>query len=255
MPANSRALAILGVAVVLAVAGVAAYVMTRHDEAPVAPRHSPPHATSGEWNDKTSDLADRIDAARTNAPAAKGGEPGPAEAPQPDTNPSRRGDAAAEPPVPEVDHDDGADGQMAKLKEIAKATAKSRVVYRMGLFTDATEDGIANRRAQALADARALTNLYGVKGETAQAQIRSAFQDQWDLGAREIGPIVHDGLEKADIAMVRERLAGLYSEIDRRLRPLFDDETWKQYEAGAAGLRKADGEILDEFEKARLNLK
>jgi hypothetical protein len=252
MPTSSRALLIAGVAVVVAVGALAVFVMSGHDEARVAPPRSAPHAAT----DEPSDLADRIDAARTHAPAATGGEPGPAagssDAPRPDSNPSRRSDAAAEPPAPEVDHNDGADGQMAKLKEIAKSTAKSRVVYRMGLFTDATEDGIANRRAQALADARTLTNMYSVKGETAQAQIRSAFQDQWDLGAREIGPIVHDGLEKADIAMVRERLAGLYSETDRRLRPLFDDATWKQYEAAAAGLRKADGEILDEFEKARL---
>jgi hypothetical protein len=252
MSQRSLAPALVGVAGVVIVAGVVAYFVLGPDKAPVAPSPSPPHAATGEWNDKTSDLADRIEAARTRK--ATGGEPGPAppEAPKPDANPSRRSDAAAEPPAPEVDHNDGADGQMAKLKEIAKATAKGRVVYRMSLFTDATDDGIANRRAQALADARALTNMYGVKGDTAQAQIRSAFQDQWDLGAREIGPIVHDGLEKADIAMVRERLTGLYAETDRRLRPLFDEETWKQYEAAAAGLRKADGEILDDFEKTRL---
>lgn len=253
MSQRSLAPALVGVAVVLIVAGVAAFFVVGRDRAPVAPPRSPSAAKTGEWSDKqAADLQDRIERARSEAPPAKDGSTPPTDAPPPETPVSGRNNAAAEPPAPEVDHNDGADGQMAKLKEIAKATAKSRVVYRMGLFTDATDDGIANRRAQALADARALTNLYGVKGDAAQAEIRSAFQDQWDLGAREIGPIVHDGLEKADIAMVRERLTSLYSETDRRLRPLFDDETWKQYEAAAAGLRKADGEILDDFEKVRL---
>jgi len=248
----SRARAFLAAVVVLVLAGVVAYVVAGRDAAPVAP--SP--AAVGKSNEKRpADLAEQIELARSHALAATGGEPAPlAVPPPPDTNPSRHPDAA-EPLAPESDPSDGADGQMARLKQIAKSTAKSRVVYRMNLFTDATEEGIANRRTQALADARALANVYGLKGEDVQAEIRATFQEQWDRGARDIGPIVHDGLEKADVATVRERLAGLYSQTDQRLRPLFDEETWKQYEAAAGGLRKADGEILDEFEKARLNLK
>ena len=247
-----RARALLAAAVVLVLAGVVAYVAAGRNPAPVAP----PPAPAGKSNDKTpADLAEQIDLARFPAPTAPDGEAAPDSVPPPsDTNPPRQADAA-EPPAPESDPNDGANGQMARLQQIAKGTAKSRVVYRMNLFTDATEGGIANRRTQALADARALAHVYGLKDESAQAEIRATFQDQWDRGARDIGPIVHDGLEKADIATVRDRLAGLYSETDRRLRPLFDEETWKRYEASAAGLRKADGEILDEFEKARLHLK
>ena len=54
---------------------------------------------------------------------------------------------------------------MARLKEIAHSTQKAGVVYQMSLFTDATQDGADNRRAQAMADAQSLMNVYGLKGD------------------------------------------------------------------------------------------
>jgi hypothetical protein len=264
MQDRSPARAILGGALVVVLSGVAAYVgasLAGSGTPPAAPPREPPRATTGEWNDRrTNDLERRVELveemARTAldlARAKAGTEPakpaGPAEEPAPSESGGRRPDAA-EPPAPAPN--DGPDSQMEALKAIARSTAKARVVHRMNLFTDATEEGIAARRAQALSEARALLHVYALKGETAQNEVRGACQELYDKGAREVGPLVHDGLEKADIGMVKERLAGIYADTDRRLRPLFDEETWKLYESAAAGLRKADGEILDEFEKARL---
>jgi hypothetical protein len=266
MPERSRAAAVLGAAAVVLASGVAAYVgagLAHHDTPPAPPpRNAPPAASSGEWNDRrTLDLEKRVDLveetaraalelARSRAGAAPDRPAAPAEPPKTAEDGTPRRPDAAEPPAAPKDNE--ADAQAAALKAIARTTAKNRVVHRMSLFTDATEEGAANRRAQALADARALAHVYGLKGDDVQAELRAAYQDLWDRGARDIGPIVHDGLENADIATVRDRLASIYAETDRRLKPLFDEETWKLYELASQGLRQADGEILDDFEKARL---
>lgn len=271
---RSPARSILGGAVVVVLSGAAAFVGTRlaRDEpaAPSAPgpRPAADSATVDALERRIGYLEKRVDLVEETSRtalelarlldermrAAPGTHPpaAPATSPAPDgTAPSRStGDPAAK---PEPDRDDGADGQMARLREIAKTTTRGRVVHTMTLFADATREGDANRAAQANAEAAALINRFGLDGDAVEDKIRKVYADEWAAGARDIGPIVHDGLGKADVATVRQRLRGLYEETDRQLRPFFDDETWKQYQDAAAGMRKAGEAVLDEFEKERLS--
>jgi hypothetical protein len=271
---RSPARSILGGAVVVVLSGAAAFVGTRLAREETAPPAAPgarpatdPSAVEAlerrlGYLEKRVDLVEEtsrtaLELARLLDERMRSG-PGTAPKAAPSAEPSTGGSKTSNagggttPPKPEPDRDDGADGQMAHLREIAKTTTRGRVVHAMTLFADASREGDANREAQANAEALALINRFGLDGDVVEDKIRKVFADQWTSGARDIGPIVHDGLGKADIATVRERLRGIYAETDKRLRPFFDDETWKQYQDAAEGMRKAGETVLDEFEKERL---
>jgi hypothetical protein len=271
MSDRSPARSILGGAAVVVLAGLAAYVGARagRGEPAETPQRGPAPASDASLESidrRLAYLEKRMDVAEINVQTAlelaraagrapdnsNSAAPG-AATPSPDgTTAPKPADGAPPKALQPVDVNDGADGQMAKLRELHATTSRGRVVHTMTLYTDATREGDANRAAQALADAQALAQRYGLAGDEIAKKLEKVYADEWAQGAREIGPLVHDGLEKADIGTVRERLKTLWTETDRKLRPLFDDETWKTYEEAAAGQRKAGEAVLDEFEKARL---
>src|SRR5262245_21535432 len=267
---RSPARSILGGAAVVLLSGLAAY-LGAHAGSP-APAEAP-HRESAGPSDTALESIDRrlkyleqrmdvveinvqtaLDLARNAAahPPAGGNSAVPAPSPEGATTTPKPADAQP-PKALEPNRNDGADGQMAKLRDLHATTSKGRVVHTMTLYTDATRDGDANRTAQSLADAQALMQRYGLSGDEVAKKIEKVYAEEWAQGAREIGPLVHDGLEKSDVSMVRERLKTLWADTDRKLRGFFDDETWKSYEESMAGQRKANEAVLDEFEKARLN--
>lgn len=271
---RSPARPILGGAAVVLLSGAAAYVGSRlaHEDPVPAPESSRAGSESAavealerrlgylekrvdlvEESSRTAlELARLLDERMRAAPApVRGTTPGDATSPDGPRSSNANGAAAKGEPAPEAD--DGAGGQMATLREISRSTTRGRVVHAMSLFADASREGDANREAQSNSDAMALINRFGLDGDVVEDKVRKAFADEWAAGARDIGPIVRDGLAKADIATVRERLRALQAETDRRLRPLFDDTTWKQYEEAVAGSRLAGEAVLDEFEKERLS--
>lgn len=272
MSDRSPARSILGGAAVVLLSGLAAYLGAHageHEPAD-APQRGPATASDSALESidrRLSYLEKRMDVVEINAqtalemarnagraPEGPANATGGAAAPASDgtTKPPKPADSAPPKALEPVDRNDGADGQMAKLRELHATTSKGRVVHTMTLYTDATRDGDANRATQAAADAQALMQRYGLSGDEVAAKLEKVYSDEWAQGAREIGPLVHDGLEKADIATVRDRLKALWSDTDKKLRPFFDDETWKTYEEAAAGQRKAGEAVLDDFEKARL---
>jgi hypothetical protein len=269
MSDRSPARSILGAAAVVLLSGLAAY-LGAHAGSP-SPAEAPQHEakTASDAAIESVDrrlkyVEQRMDAVEINvqtaldlargaaARAPAGNSPTPAGvSPEAARSPAKAVDPGqVKPPV--VDRNDGADGQMAKLRETHAKTSRAMVVQTMTLYTDATREGDANRTSQSLSDAQALMQRYGLSGDELAPKIEKVYAEEWAQGAREIGPLVHDGLEKADVSMVRERLKTLWADTDRKLREFFDDEKWKTYEEAVAGQRKASEAVLDEFEKARL---
>ena len=269
MSDRSPARSILGAAAVVLLSGLAAYLGARAGGA--APAEAP-HSEPNKVSDAALESIDRrlkyveqrvdvveisvqtaLELARNAAAHAPAGvTPAPAGAGPDGTTKSAKPADPQQNKLVVVDRNDGADGQMDKLRETHAKTSRGHVVHAMSLYTDATREGEANRTAQSLSDAQALMQRYGFSGDELAPKIEKVFAEEWAQGAREIGPLVHDGLEKADVSMVRERLKTLWADTDRKLRGFFDDETWKTYEEAVAGQRKASEAVLDEFEKARL---
>jgi hypothetical protein len=273
MPDRSPARSILGPAAVVLLSGLAAFLGARAgrgDPADAQPREAAPASDAAlesidrrlKYIEQRMDVAEvniqtALELARNAAARAPASTTPTAPAPNGGhgTSPAKPAEAAPGKALQPVDRNDGADGQMAKLRELHATTSRGRVVHTMSLYTDATREGEEKRAAQSLADAQALMQRYGLSGDDVAKKLEKVFADEWAQGAREIGPLVHDGLEKSDVSMVRERLKTLWSDTDRKLREFFDEETWKSYEQAMEGQRKANESVLDEFEKARLGTK
>jgi hypothetical protein len=259
MSDRSPVRSILGGAAVVALSGLAAYLGaslasrgTASVAAPPAPAGIDP-AQIESLERRLKYVEHRVDLLELRAGAANDAAPATSTTPAPAAAPPKtvaHDPAAPAVPVPPVD--DGADGQLAKLRDVSRATTRNVVVYQMSLMSDATTEGAANRLAQARLDARALMSRFALRGDELQDKLAKIYLDQWETSARDVGPIVRDGLEKADITTVKERLRGIHAATDKSVRPLLDDETWKQYESVAAAARKSAEGVLDEFEKTRL---
>jgi hypothetical protein len=262
MPDPTPARSFLGGAAVVLLAGVAAYVgagLARDGDAappPAAPAASGPSAAALESLERRiAYLEKRLDIVEVrvgNAGASDEPVAAPPAAPVAPTRP----DETAKPSAPAVKPDapapdESPEGQMARIQA---RSASNRLLHTMSLFSDATADGDAARSRQAVSDAMAFVQRFALDGDAVEDDLRQVFADQWAAGARDVGPIVRDGLEKADIATVRDRLRTIQAETDRRLREFLNEEQRKEYEESAAAGRKAAEALLDEYERKRLSL-
>jgi len=257
---------ILGGAAVVLLSGAAAYLggrMARRDAPPTDPDEPAADvdpATREAIDRRFGYLEKRVDVvedtARTALELAKNREERVVGAPPPPRElvadgPKPQSTAPDDPRAAPVDPSDR-DAVVARMTAAHRVVARNFVVGGMAQFSDTSKDAPANRAAQAMSDAHSLMSVYGMRGDEVRDQIVKIYKERLEAGARDIGPIVRDGLERTDIATVRARLRDLDAETDRKLRPFFDDATWKRYEVNADAARQSTNAVLDEFEKARL---
>jgi hypothetical protein len=268
MSQRSLASSILGGAVVVLLSGVAAYLGARMGRQN-ASTAEPSEPAASDVDPATRDAIDRRigylekrvdvveDTAHTALELAKSREehvggatvPPAARDAGPDAQKPRGPDADQRPaPVDPTDRD----AVVARMTAAYRVNKRNLVVGQMAAYADTTRDAAANRNLQANSDARELMAVLDLRGDDLRDQLAKIFRDRLESAARDIGPIVRDGLERTDIATVRSRLAAIDAETDRKLRALFDDATWKRYEPNAAANRQTTDAVLDEFEKARL---
>jgi hypothetical protein len=272
MSERSLASSILGGAVLIVLAGVAAYVGARMAQ-PDAPAADPESdGGSADLDPATRDAIDRRlgyiekrldiveDTARTaiemtklREPSTVGPSPAPAPTKESGADAPKPRPADAEPPKPAPFDPADRDAVVAFAVAKGRETARTRVVGEMAVYADTSKEGAANRSTQALSDAHLWMSLLDLRGDAVRDQFVKVFKERLDAAARDIGPIVKSGLERTDITVVRQRLRDLDAETDRKLRPLLDDATWKRYEESVGPMRQSTEAVLDEFEKARLS--
>ncbi len=257
---SERSLAAFGAVVVL-LSGGAAYVGARvasRDAAPAAVPTSEPaevdRTTLDAFDRRMGYLEKRIEALeealRNAADAPRSADLAPAAvAPAPAARADAPKSAAPDPTAPA--EPTGRDAVIANAPGIFRKTSRTMLVGAMALFADSTKDAQLHRAMQADADAFTLMSRLGLRDDATKSAVGKVFKERWEDGARDIGPVVRDGLERTDIATVRTRLHELDAATDKKLRALFDDATWKSYEPMSAAARDTADSILDEYEKAR----
>jgi hypothetical protein len=208
----------------------------------------------GYLKDEVEKLAERVDAlevsVRERAEAAAQESPK-SESPAPASPSAPTASEPSKAETPPQSIDDGAAGQMATLKEIYRKNLRSLLVGTMKIYADTSEEGARRRFAQGTSDGDGLVRRFGLDMDKSQEPARRILREQWEQASREIGPLVRDGLEKADVGTVRDRLRKIHADTDQKLRPLFDDEKWKQYQDVVTPVRKATEEVLEEFDRSR----
>src|SRR5207244_1262144 len=106
--------------------------------------------------------------------------------------------------------------------EMARRVSRGFADHVARTLADTSVKGAEDRQAQAVVEAAAVAHQFRITTEPGRDEVRRIFEDQWEAQARDVGPLVREGLDKADVAVVRDRLRDSWAETDRRMKPLLD---------------------------------
>jgi len=188
--------------------------------------------------DQVTDLRGRLDAAGM---AAKG--------PAPPTEAAKPRDPDLIDPEGALSPEERAQLIGARLQEQARKNAPVHVKFLFGLWADATAEGTAARKAQAIAEARSLAMQVGFT-EDSETDLREAFIAYHEQCARDLGPAVRD-TERPDLATVEAVHPKIWTALDERLRTLLGDTKFRIWSEQAEATRKITLDVYAEERKKR----
>ncbi len=134
---------------------------------------------------------------------------------------------------------------LASMRDIHLQGSRRFLTHQMKLLSDTSRQGAEDRRAQALVEAGQVARRFRLDATKEDAVLR-IYQEQLEQAHRDVGPLVRDGLERADVTVVRDRLRAIHKATDERIEPLLTEEQWKQYETEVANSRRLSEQSLEE---------
>lgn len=150
--------------------------------------------------------------------------------------------AAPDPEQPPKTDEEHQREQAAKIRSIALTAARSAVPAQFAALADDGPGADDARRFQATLDGRQMAMSVGVLGGPVDDLVE-IFRDQAAQLARDVGPLVRDGLDKADPSAVQTKLDAIWAETDRRARDVLGDR-FEKFLAEAETTRKVVREVV-----------
>jgi hypothetical protein len=255
MTSRSNAPLFVGGAAVVLLSGIAGFLggrMSQDASSPLeteAPLPPPSDVVLESMERRIADIGRRLDLLEMREPPVETSLVAPSAPVAPPTRPAA-GDPSSPGAAP-VEPASTKAGTEAGLEDLRRRTGREFLAGFIRTLADATPKGAEDRRVQANVDAQFLATRFGVRSDDGRAQIRTILDDQWSNQARDVGPLLRGGLEKADIATVRDRMKASWDETDRRIQPLLDETAWKDYQTEMNARHETFLSALDEIERGR----
>lgn len=184
--------------------------------------------------DAIGDLRNSVDALLELRARAPGGQPaaGPAGDEAHVAKPTTTGTVTPVPeagnlPVEKTDEELQAE-RVAKIHAGWKQAAKTFVPARLTAFADDRPGAAERRRHGATLEARQMALAIGVEEKQLDA-VEALYRDVADRTARDVGPLVRDGLERADLVAVQAKLDETWAEMDRRAKEILGTEQFQKF--------------------------
>ena len=139
-----------------------------------------------------------------------------------------------------------ADIQEAMARRVAD-TARSLLPHRLKLFADTTAEGAAARSTQARIEGRAAATNFGGDPDS----MADAFDAFMQRAATEIGPLVGDGIESADLGLVKERYTKLLEDLEKDVAGVLEEEEDRKRWTDAQSARRRQVAAAIDFYSAK----
>lgn len=134
----------------------------------------------------------------------------------------------------------------AKLQQGWRQAAQRFVPARLMAFADDRPAAAEKRRLDAVIEARQVAAELTLP-EDQLDRLEEIYREQAERMARDVGPLVRDGLEKADVPAVLTQLDAVWTELDRRVRDVVGPEKFERYRDGQAPVRGQFREVLEGY--------
>lgn len=199
----------------------------------------------------TSEMRDLLEAMRDRRGPTAVPAPGAPVAPE---TPRVAGDPPSmDPASPLFDPSRMTDEELrtARLRQIqdrVRADARRDVPVRLAALASTDEKVIERRRLEARLEGRQMAIALGATDDDA-AKLVTLFVESADREASEVGPLVRDGIDRADIAAVAAKLGEGWLEMDRRAKEALGEEKFGKYAESIGGMRSLTREVLAGLQK------
>jgi hypothetical protein len=167
------------------------------------------------------DLAAALRDARGTGPAAPANA-APAAGPSRDSAAPGSGDA---PPAPAKTDEEIRQDRFKQIQDFHRVQARSWVPVALAEMASTDVKVQEKRRTDARLEARQMAVALALTQEQAD-QLGKIWIEQADRAARDVGPLVKDGLAKADLDAVRTKLDEGWTEMDRQVKEAFGEATF-----------------------------
>ncbi|MCE9635940.1 MAG: hypothetical protein K8T90_09560 [Planctomycetes bacterium] len=203
--------------------------------------------TTSEMRDLLESMRDRRGPTAAPVPVAPTTEPKAA-------TPDAPLDAASmDPASPTFDPSRMTDEQLraARVRQIqdrVRADARRDIPARLVSLASTDEKVIDKRRLEARLEGRQMAIALGTGGDEADKLV-AIFVESADREASEVGPLVRDGIDRADLAAVGSKLGEGWLEMDRRAKDALGDEKFSKYSESIGAMRSLTREVLAGLQK------
>jgi hypothetical protein len=126
--------------------------------------------------------------------------------------------------------------RLAQIEKGWRDAAARFVPARLLALADDRPAAAEKRRHDALLEARSVAMSLSTTEDQLDPLVR-IYQDQAERLARDVGPLVRDGLEHADVAAVQAQLDLSWAELDRRVKELVGPELFERFSEEQAVVR------------------
>jgi hypothetical protein len=265
---SSKALALGGVVVVLS--GLAAWVGA-HLALPAAVPQELPAAGGADVRSQLEEIERRLgyveqrleateraafearDLAQAlrDRPAGGASAPGPANPPDVGGPAPANGSGAAKGPAaaaPEPTDEERHAARVKNIQDTLRREARTMVPAILRQMADTDPRAAEARARDARIAARQMSVALAVTGEEADRLV-ALYVEQAERTAREIGPLVKDGLEKADVAAVEAGFQAAWDDMDRQAREILGDQKVARFTENAGSMRQLIREVLADHRK------
>ena len=196
------------------------------------------------------DLAESLRDQRTSAGAAAPGGSGVAAPPA--ENPGT-GSASPEPPAKpgrELTEEEVRAERAQKIRDAVRRDNARDVPALLASYADTRPAAVEKRRQLASIEARQMAVSLAVTPEQA-TQLGELFENHAVRLAQEVGPLVKDGLDKADPVVVEAGLTRVWDDMDRRAKEILGDTRFASFGEQTQYMRTVIRDVLAESKNRR----
>lgn len=197
---------------------------------------------------RARDLAEALRDRRPPGSSTEAAAPAPAGVAAPSVTAPGAAGPDGRPDLSQMTDEQLREARVRQIQDAVRTGMRTAIPARL-MELASTEPGVADRRrANARVEAQQMAITLACSGEEAD-KLREIYFDHLDREVREVGPLVRNGMDRADLAAVESRLSEGWTEVDRRAKEVLGEVKFQKFAENAGAMRTLTREVLADLRK------